>query len=153
MSVRRIEIARAAWGGSMLFAPRWTLETLHRIEVDRKSLVIARILGARQLAQAVLSGVHPSPEVLAMGVWVDVAHAASALGLAAADRHRASASLTDAAVASLWAGFGWLDLRHGSVPPPLHDHRRDALAWWVLARVPGGAPLRERVRAQRERRS
>lgn len=153
MSLRKIEIARAAWGGSMLFAPWWTLETLHRIEVDRKSLVIARILGARQLTQAVLSGVHPSPEVLAMGVWVDVAHAVSALGLTAVDRQRASAGLTDGVVAGIWAACGWHDLRTAPVPAPSRDHRRDAMARWVLAHVPGGAPLAKRARTQRERRS
>lgn len=41
----------------------------------RASLIVARILGARRLTQAALSDVGPSPEVLAMGVWVDCAHA------------------------------------------------------------------------------
>lgn len=97
--IRTIEIARATWGAALLLAPRQTLKVVHRIEMDLTSLLVARVLGARQVGQALLSGVRPSPEVLAMGVWVDLAHAASALALAAVDRRRASAGLTDAAVA------------------------------------------------------
>lgn len=47
-------------------------------QVDRKSLLIARILGARQISKALLAGIDPSPQVLAMGVWGDLTHAASA---------------------------------------------------------------------------
>lgn len=151
MAVRRIELARAAWGASLLFAPRWTLESVHRIAVDRKSLLIARVLGARQLTQAVLSGVDPTPEILAMGVWVDLTHATSALGLAAMDRDRAAAGITDTAVAAAWAGFGWHDLRAGSDPAPGHDRRRDSMARWVLAHVPGGEPLSRAAHSRREK--
>jgi hypothetical protein len=106
--------------------------------------------GARQVAQATLSGASPSPEILALGVWVDLAHASSALALAVVDRSRASAGLTDTAVASVWAVRGWHDLRVAPVPRPTHDRRRDAMARAVLGRVPGGAPLRRMVRARRE---
>lgn len=61
------------------------MHSVHHVTVDNKSVLIARILGVRQLAQAVLSGVRPSPEVLAMGVWVDGVHAMTALGLACVD--------------------------------------------------------------------
>lgn len=148
--IRAIEITRAAWGAALLLAPHRTLKLVHRIEVDRKSVLIARVLGVRQITQAALSGVRPSPEILAMGVWVDLAHAASALGLAAVDRERASAGLTDTAVAVAWAGFGWHDLRTGPVPAPAHDRRRDAMARWVLAHVPGGGPLRRRTQLHRD---
>jgi len=62
----------------LLFAPRAVLNRVHHVEVDTKSVLVARVLGARHLTQAALSGVNPSPEVLAMGVWVDVAHACTA---------------------------------------------------------------------------
>lgn len=72
----KLDVRRACWVGpptpALLFAPRQRARS--------------RVLGARQITQAVLSGVRPSPEVLAMGVWIDLAHAASVLGLAAADR-------------------------------------------------------------------
>lgn len=129
------------WGGALLLAPGTTLVKVHHIRVDTKSLFIARILGARQLAQAGLSGADPSPEVLAMGVWVDVAHAATAFGLSIADRSRARAGITDGLVALTWAGLGYRDLSQGRTPPPAHDRRRDQLARMVLGIAPGGGPL------------
>jgi len=57
----------------LLFAPQVVLNRVHHVEVDTESVLVARVLGARHLTQAALSGINPSPEVLAMGVWVDVA--------------------------------------------------------------------------------
>lgn len=151
MQVRKIELARAGWGAALLIAPQQVLERVHHLEVDTAALRIARVLGARQLAQAVLSGLDPSPEVLAMGVWVDSAHAASAVGLAVADRDRARAGLTDAAVAALWAAIGYRGLAQAGATSPQHDRRRDLLARAVLAIVPGGGRLRrmsDRARAR-----
>ncbi len=147
---RKIELARAVWGLGLLCAPRWTLHWVHRVEVDATSVWVARVLGARQVAQAALSGASPSPEILALGVWVDLAHASSALTLAVVDRPRASAGLTDTAVASMWAAFGWHDLRVGAVPRATHERRRDAVAVGVLDRVPGGTCLGRTARARRD---
>ncbi len=142
MQHRTIEVGRAVWGGVLLAAPTATLSTIHGLQVDTKSTVIARVLGARQVTQAGLSGISPSPEVLAMGVWVDVAHAATAFGLALADRSRARAGITDGVVALAWAGIGYRDLaRGGRATPPAHDRRRDQMARVVLGLVPGGGPL------------
>lgn len=138
---RWIEVARASWGAALLLAPRQVLEQVHHLQVDNKSVLVARILGARHLGQAALSGIGPSPEVLAMGVWVDCAHAATALGLAATDRARARGGLTDAGVAALWAAAGYRDLHQGALSPPNHDRRRDTLARWVLKLAPGGTFL------------
>lgn len=132
---------RGAWGAALLLAPRFVLERVTHVRVDTKSLVIARILGARQLTQALLSGVSPSPEVLAMGVWVDAVHSATAVALAGLDHDRARAGLLDATIAAGWSGLGYRDLSVGSVPPPAHDRRRDQLARWALGWLPGGAPL------------
>ena len=153
MVIRKIEILRAAWGVALLIAPRRVLTDIHHVTVDRKSLVIARILGVRHLTQAFLSGLSPSPEVLAMGVWVDLAHAGTALGLAGADRSRARAGLTDAGIAATFAGLGYRDLTTSHTTPaatspatfhrtpPGHDRRRDILARVVLRIVPGGSFL------------
>ena len=153
MQLRVIELARAGWGSAMLFAPRIVLARVHHVEVDTKSVLVARVLGARHLTQAALSGVNPSPEVLAMGVWVDVAHASTAVALAVVDRTRARAGLTDTAVAGLWASAGYRDLRTASATPPSHDRRRDALARRVLALVPGGSALTRIDDHDRQRRA
>lgn len=141
MQLRYVELGRAAWGGALLLAPDSTLSRIHGLKIDTKSEVIARILGARQLAQAGLSGIEPSPEVLAMGVWVDLAHAASAFGLAVVDRSRARGGITDGVVALTWAGIGYRDLVQARTTPPAHDRRRDKLARMVLGVAPGGGPL------------
>jgi len=146
---RQIELLRAAWGAALLVAPRRVMDNVHQVKVDTKSVVIARILGARQLTQAALSGLRPSPEVLAMGVWVDAVHALTALGLAGADRSRARAGLTDTAVAGLWAGAGYRDLLRSAPTPPSHQRRRDRLARIVLRVAPGGTVLLKRVDADR----
>ncbi|MGI8417978.1 MAG: hypothetical protein ACR2P2_17600 [Nakamurella sp.] len=134
---------------ALLFAPRPVLEHLHHLRVDTKSVVIARVLGARQLSQAALSGIRPSPEVLAMGVWFDTVHALTAIALMLADPSRARAAATDAAVAGLWAVFGYRDLGAVHAPAPAHQRRRDQLARSVLSIVPGGSPLMRLVDAAR----
>jgi hypothetical protein len=147
---RQIELVRAGWGAALLIAPRRVLGTMHRVEIDTKSLTVTRILGARQLTQALLSGVRPSPEVLAMGVWVDTVHAMTALGLAAADHTRARAGLTDTAIAGLWAAAGYRDLARRQATAPAHQRRRDKLARTVLGLVPGGDILLRQADTDRE---
>lgn len=148
MTVRAIELIRAAWGAALLVAPAAVLHRLRGVRVDRGALVITRILGARHLVQALLSGVDPGPEVLAAGVWVDSAHAATALGLAVADRRRARGGLIDAAVAASWAALGRRYLREGRVRTEALG-RRDRLARAVLGALPGGAGLMARAQAVR----
>ncbi|HZQ32793.1 MAG TPA: hypothetical protein VFB19_13785 [Mycobacterium sp.] len=145
---RAIELVRAGWGAALLLAPQHVMERVHHVDVDTKSVVVVRILGARQLTQATLSGFRPSPEVLAMGVWVDAVHALTALGLSAVDRARARGGLTDAAVAGVWAAAGYRDLAHSEATPS-HQRLRDRLARLVLGIVPGGGSLLRRVDATR----
>lgn len=147
---RPIELGRAGWGAALLFAPRPVLEHVHHLQVDTKSVVIARILGARQLTQAALSGLRPSPEVLAMGVWVDTVHAMSAIALALADRSRARAGATDTAVAGLWAVLGYRDIGARPATSASHERRRDRLARSVLSIAPGGRPLMRQVDRARQ---
>ena len=146
---REIELTRGAVGVSLLLAPRAWLRAAYRTEPDHRAVLVARILGARHLTQAVLSGVDPSPEVLATGVWTDTAHAVTALGMALADRRRAAAGVLNAASALVWGAWGHHDLTHGPVPGPSHDRHRDAMARWTLSRLPGGAPLLRRAGSRR----
>jgi hypothetical protein len=142
---RGVEILRGVWGAALLADPDQVLGIVHGLRVDTKSRVIARILGARQLTQAILSGLRPSPEVLAMGVWVDAVHALTALGLALVDNRRARAGLTDTAIAGVWAAVGYHDLTCGLATRPAHERRRDRLAVIVLTHAPGGRFLQRAV--------
>jgi hypothetical protein len=148
---RGIEALRGAWGAALLVAPDRVLGSVHGLQADTKSRVVARVLGARQLTQAVLSGLRPSPEVLAMGVWVDAVHALTAIGLAVVDPDRARAGATDTAIAGLWATAGYRDLRRGRAGAPSHQRRRDQLATVVLRHVPGAGPLRRQLDADHRR--
>ncbi|OBK22095.1 hypothetical protein A5634_07930 [Mycobacterium asiaticum] len=148
---RYLEGLRSLWGAVLLIAPEVVLGWIHRVHVDHKAVVVTRILGARHLAQAVMSGTHPSPEVLAAGTWVDGVHSLTAVGLAAADPRRARAALTDAAIAALWALFGAHDLHTGSTPPPAHQRVLDRLAGLILPRLPGGRYLWERAQERHRR--
>ncbi len=152
MKIRRIEILRAAWGVALLAAPDVVLTRVHKVHVDRPALVIARILGARHLTQALLSGIDPTPEVLAAGVWVDTVHSITAFGLAAVDRHRARAGVTDGVVAAAWAGLGWRHLQTGEARTTTTGIR-DRLACTVIGALPGGGRLMaraDRVRAEQQ---
>jgi hypothetical protein len=139
MRLRYLELLRAGWGAVLLVAPGTVLTGLRGVQVDRKAIVVARILGGRQLVQAALSGIRPSPEILAAGVWVDGAHALTALGLALADRRRARIGVADGLVAASWAGLGLHNLRNDATAPA--DGRRDQLARIVIGRLPGGSRL------------
>lgn len=116
MQLRPIEVLRAGWGGLLLLAPRVVLARVQRREPDAAAVRVARILGVRHLAQAALSGAEPSRGALALGVWVDAAHAGTAVALAAVDRDRVRPALTDAAVAGLWATAGYRDLHRRPRP-------------------------------------
>jgi hypothetical protein len=121
MTIRYLEFVRAGWGALLLTAPRAVLTAVRAVHVDRKALAVTRILGARQLVQASLSGVNPTPEILAAGVWVDAVHSLTAFGLAAADRRRVRVGVIDGMVAAVWAGLGWHHLRANKTrqdPPP-----------------------------------
>ncbi|MHA3701790.1 hypothetical protein ACXR2U_06365 [Jatrophihabitans sp. YIM 134969] len=149
VQLRPVEVVRAGWGAALLTCPGLVLQHVHRVRVDTASQRVTRVLGARQLGQALLSGVAPSPEVLAMGVWVDAAHAATAVAFSLSDRTRWRAGVTDAVIAAVWAAFGYRDLVHARGVRPEHDRRRDAAARLVLRHVPGGAALLRRTLVDR----
>ena len=141
MGLRYLEFLRAGWGAALLAAPRAVLTEIRSVQVDRKAIVVTRILGGRQLVQATLSGVRPSPEILAAGVWVDGVHALTAFGLALADRRRARIGVADGLIAALWASLGLHNLHTGTTPPPAHARHRDQLARKVIGALPGGSRL------------
>lgn len=115
-ATRRIEMLRGLWGAALLISPKAVLENIHGVRADTRSITVARVLGARHVTQAALSGARPTPTVLALGAWVDSVHAATALVLAGADRARARVAVTDALVAGGWALAGFRDAKRRSGP-------------------------------------
>ncbi len=146
---RSHELLRAAWGGWLLIAPRQALRRVGgRTQPDRRSVAITRVLGGRQLVQAGLSGLRPSPAVLAVGAWVDGVHAMSAAALAAFDRRRERTAGLDAVVAAFWCALGRRDIpaaeREGAATPGWQDR----VAQEILPLLPG-APAAHLTNRQR----
>ena len=94
---------RFAYGTALLVLPSQSLARATGAPVDRRAAWVARVLGARELAQAELTRHRPTREVLLAGAGVDTLHAASMVGLAAADRERRRLALHNATSAVLFA--------------------------------------------------
>jgi hypothetical protein len=83
-----LTVIRGGYGVMQLASPTVASGLLARTHLDNRGQAVARALGARQLAQALASGPEPSFPVLAVGVEIDLLHAASMLALALGRRRR-----------------------------------------------------------------
>ena len=72
----------------------------------RRACLVARVLGARHLAQAALTAVVPRPGTFAAGGEIDAVHATSMLLLAAASKPERRAALADALAEAAFAAAG-----------------------------------------------
>ncbi len=106
-----LEAVRGGYGVLQLARPGLIADRLLADALDRRGRGVARVLGARQLVQALASGRAPGYPVLALGVEVDLLHAASMLAVALADRRRRRSALTDALLAGSFAFGGALAAR------------------------------------------
>ena len=100
--------ARACYGVMLLCAPGVALGLSTGQAPSQRARVVARILGARHLAQAVLTLWRPRPTVLLAGAGVDACHAASMIALAVADPRMRRAGIADAAIAAAFTATGTL---------------------------------------------
>lgn len=100
--------ARACYGAALLCAPGLALGLFTGQAPSHRARTIARILGARHLAQAVLTLWRPRPAVLLAGAGVDACHTASMLALAVADPHMRRAGIADATAAAAFTATGAL---------------------------------------------
>jgi hypothetical protein len=125
-----VEATRAAYGLCQLAFPSLIFRAALGHEPDRRVRVVARILGARHLLQALVTGAAPGSRTLHLGGGlVDSLHSASMAGLAFTDRRRRRAAALDAVVAGVFAGTEFSrgsrskPLRPSTVPPPGHGKR------------------------------
>jgi hypothetical protein len=117
-----LSVIRGGYGALQLARPTLVSSRLLRVPLDARGQALTRLLGARQLAQAAASILTPSYPVLAIGVEVDLLHAASMLAFALAGRRR-QATYTDALIAGAFALAGVLAAReaaHEPAPQPGH---------------------------------
>jgi len=100
--------ARACYGAALLCAPGLALSLCTGQASSQRARAVVRILGARHLAQAVLTLWRPRPAVLLAGAGVDACHAASMLALAVADPRMRIAGLADGTAAAAFTATGAL---------------------------------------------
>jgi hypothetical protein len=97
---------RACYGAALLCVPGPALHLATGQDPSPRARAVARVLGARHLAQAVLTLCRPGPAVFLAGAGIDACHAASMLAVAAAEPPMRRAGLADATVATALAAAG-----------------------------------------------
>jgi hypothetical protein len=96
-------LARAGYGAALLCAPGPMIRVCTGRLPSLRARRVARVLGIRHLSQAAATAWAPGPELGAVGSVVDLCHAVSMLGLAAANQSLRRAELADALVATALA--------------------------------------------------
>ena len=102
MSPRALTAVRAGWGAVLVLCPAAVTGAVSGGPVDHRTVVAARVLGARHLLEAAVVTYRPVPVVTAVGASVDAAHALTMGALAVADPGRRRLAATTAVAA---AGF------------------------------------------------
>jgi hypothetical protein len=103
---RALQLARAGYGAAMVLAPGPVILLATGRPPGRRACRVARLLGARHLAQATLTALAPLPAVFGAGAEIDALHAASMLMLATVDRAARRAALTDTVAEAAFAAGG-----------------------------------------------
>lgn len=102
----RLTLVRAAWGAALLLAPDRVLSALPHQQLDRPTRVFARVLGARELAQAAIIARRPTRGWVLAGTAVDATHATTMVGLALLNPDRRKLALSNVVTASAFAVTG-----------------------------------------------
>jgi hypothetical protein len=105
-STALVPACRALYGAALLAAPKPILTAVTGVVPSVRARRVARVLGARHLAQAAISA-DARQQTLAVGAIADCLHAASMLILAASGGQMRRAQLADAAIASVLAAAGF----------------------------------------------
>jgi hypothetical protein len=133
-SVARFGRLRAGLGAAQALFPGLASRLLVIQPLDRCSRGVIRVLGIRQVGQALVTGTQPSAAVLLLGGEVDATHAASMVALALYSRRWRRAALADAMIAFLLALAGAAAARSGDRPAAqtrwcaLRDHWAERVA-------------------------
>jgi hypothetical protein len=98
-----VPLARAGYGTALLCAPGPIIGVVTGQAPSARARQVARVLGVRHLAQAAVTVFNTGPEVVALGVIVDLLHAASMFAFAAVVPELRTAELADAFAATALA--------------------------------------------------
>jgi hypothetical protein len=99
-------LVRGGYGAVLLCAPSTAIRLSGARQASPRVRAVTRLLGIRHLLQAAVTMAAPNAVVLTIGAQVDLAHAASMLALAAADRPLRRAGLADGLTAAVFAAVG-----------------------------------------------
>ena len=110
---RGVLVVRAVWGAGCVAAPATVGRLLGLAPGDRRARLLLRVLGARDLGQAVLAATAPPPALLRLGAGVDALHAASMVALAAVSPDYRRPAVTSSAMATAWTAASVRDSRRG----------------------------------------
>lgn len=105
--IQVITVARAGWATALLLVPERVLGVGGQPSIPAAAVVVARVLGARQLLQAALTAAAPTGSLLSAGAAVDAVHAGTNVGLAAMSPRWRRIALIDAVIAATFAASGW----------------------------------------------
>lgn len=101
--MRGLELLRAGYGLCQLLRPELVAGRLFGLPLDSRARLVVRVLGARQLLQALATAPTGNATVHRLSGGVDTLHALSMVALAAVDPGRRRAALCDGGVASAFA--------------------------------------------------
>ena len=100
-----LTVVRVAWGAVLLAAPRMVMALIGQRPAGVRSRLVARLLGARDLVQAVVLARHQSRPTVA-GIAVDALHSSTMLGLAIRRPEYRRGALFSALIAACFAISG-----------------------------------------------
>lgn len=121
-----LRFVRAGVGVVDLVFPNTVVRWLGGGQPSDQGRRVIRVLGARQIAQALLSGRTSTEAALLLGAAVDVAHAATMILMGAFERRYRLAALCDAVIAISFAAAGVAAAARGAVSEPTGTSRMDA---------------------------
>ena len=99
----RVELARGAWGICQIIGADVVSTRVLKFKRDSAAPAVIRVLGARHLAQALVTSDAPSVIIHRVGAAVDMLHAFSMAVVAVIDHDKRRAALTSAGVALVFA--------------------------------------------------
>ncbi|MGH9070887.1 MAG: hypothetical protein ACRDX8_06910 [Acidimicrobiales bacterium] len=101
-------LVRAVWGAVELVRPNLAFGRVSGRPLESEEVPVVRVLGARQVAQALVSAKFPTPTVLRLGAVVDGLHSLSMVGAGLALSKYRRHALTSAGLAAAFALAGWV---------------------------------------------
>ncbi len=104
--LRASAVTRAGWGFALLVVPERVLAISGPGPVPTHALVLARVLGARQLLQSAATVVAPTRPVAAVGAAVDLLHAGTDVALAAVSPRWRRIAVVDALLGAALIAVG-----------------------------------------------